>query len=65
MYPELTEVMIFAAGFGTRMKKLTVSIPKPLIKVGSKTLIDHTLSLLQKPNMTAIVNTHYKHELIR
>ena len=64
MYPKLTEVMVFAAGFGTRMEKLTISTPKPLIKVGSKTLIDHTLSLLQKPSMTAIVNAHYKHELL-
>ena len=44
MYPELTEVMVFAAGFGTRMEKLTISTPKPLIKVGSKPLFEPGLN---------------------
>ena len=64
MHPKLIDLMIFAAGFGTRMKGLTDLIPKALIKVGNKTLLDHTLSLQHKPNMNIIINAHYKHFLI-
>jgi MurNAc alpha-1-phosphate uridylyltransferase len=46
------------------MKGLTDLIPKALIKVGNKTLLDHTLSLQHKPNMNIIINAHYKHFLI-
>ncbi|QTN37111.1 nucleotidyltransferase family protein [Cognatishimia activa] len=55
-----TSVMIFAAGFGTRMGELTRSTPKPLIKVNGKGLIDHTLDLVDgiSPEIT-VVNAHY------
>ena len=64
MHPKLIDLMIFAAGFGTRMKGLTDLTPKPLIKVGNKTLLDHTISLQHKPNMNILINAHYKHFLI-
>ncbi|MEQ9692771.1 nucleotidyltransferase family protein [Shimia sp. SDUM112013] len=57
-YPDA--VMLFAAGFGTRMRDLTANQPKPLIKIGNKALIDHTIDLIgdaQIPNIVA--NTHY------
>ena len=34
------EAMIFAAGMGTRMKPMTDSIPKALIRIGEKTLLE-------------------------
>ena len=64
MQTKLTDLMIFAAGFGSRMQKLTKFVPKPLIKVGGKALIDHTLSLQHKPNMNVIVNAHFKHSMV-
>ncbi len=59
-------VMLFAAGFGTRMGALTAQTPKPLIKVGSTALIDHTLSLVQALGpIKRIANVHYLAEQMR
>ena len=35
----ISTIMILAAGFGKRMKQYSKKIPKPLIKIGSETLI--------------------------
>jgi MurNAc alpha-1-phosphate uridylyltransferase len=52
--------MIFAAGFGTRMQPLTNDMPKPLIKVAGKALLDHAISLANDATLEKIVvNTHY------
>lgn len=53
-------VMLFAAGFGTRMGALTRDCPKPLIEVAGKPLIDHALALAQGISPSRIVaNLHY------
>ena len=63
-YPN--SVMIFAAGFGTRMGALTKDRPKPLIEVGGETLIDRTLSLVEAFGPDKIVvNLHYKADMLR
>lgn len=41
------KAMIFAAGLGTRLKPLTDKLPKALIPVGGRPLVDHVLSKLQ------------------
>ncbi len=52
--------MIFAAGFGTRMRPLTDSTPKPLIQVGGQSLLDHTVGLIKDAGLTpSVVNAHY------
>ncbi|MEI4233457.1 nucleotidyltransferase family protein [Roseovarius sp. D22-M7] len=53
-------VMLFAAGFGTRMGALTANRPKPLIEVAGRALIDHALDLVAAydPPRT-VVNLHY------
>lgn len=53
-------LMVFAAGFGTRMGALTAQRPKPLIEVGGKPLLDHALDLADQVGAGPIVvNTHY------
>ncbi len=52
--------MVMAAGLGKRMRPLTASQPKPLVRVGGKPLIDHTLDRLVEAGVTkAVVNVHY------
>lgn len=58
-------VMMFAAGFGTRMKALTQDRPKPLIRVAGRTLIDHAMDLVRDHGTRRIVvNAHYKADQI-
>ena len=59
-------VMFFSAGLGTRMKHLTQDKPKPLIKVGETTLIDHAMSFAQGERFgPLVVNVHYKSEMLK
>jgi N-acetyl-alpha-D-muramate 1-phosphate uridylyltransferase len=54
-------LMIFAAGFGTRMGALTADRPKPLIRVAGRPLIDHALAVAAEAGVTrTVVNTHYR-----
>lgn len=58
-------LMIFAAGFGTRMRELTKDRPKPLIPVAGRPLIDHALEVGTRAGVRrTVVNTHYKAELM-
>ena len=57
--------MVFAAGLGTRMRPITHTLPKPLVKVAGRALIDHTLDRLVEAGVeTAVVNVHWLPDLI-
>jgi MurNAc alpha-1-phosphate uridylyltransferase len=54
-------VLMFAAGFGTRMGDLTRDMPKPMIPVAGAPLVNHALALAKDAGCTRIAaNLHYK-----
>ena len=61
----LATAMVLAAGLGTRLKPLTERLPKPLVPVAGRTLLDHALDRLADSNVeTAVVNLHHLGDMI-
>lgn len=60
------KAMLLAAGRGKRMRPLTDTLPKPLLKIGTQSLIEYHLRALGKAGISDIViNLAYKGDLIR
>jgi MurNAc alpha-1-phosphate uridylyltransferase len=57
--------MVLAAGLGTRLRPITDTIPKPLVAIGGRPLIDHALDRLAAAGVErVVVNIHYKAAMI-
>lgn len=58
--------VVMAGGFGSRMRPLTEEIPKPLLEVGHKPVIEHIVGQLRQAGVrTVSVTTHFHAEKIR
>lgn len=60
MCTEMKQAMIFAAGLGTRLKPLTDTMPKALVRVGGQPLLWHVINKLKLAGYERIVvNVHH------
>ncbi|MBI5867699.1 MAG: nucleotidyltransferase family protein [candidate division Zixibacteria bacterium] len=51
----LCNAVVMAGGFGTRLKPLTVSVPKPMVPVGNRPLMEYVIELLAKHRFNKIL----------
>ena len=61
----IRRAMVLAAGLGKRMRPITDTLPKPLVAIGGKTMLDHALDRLSEAGVEdAVVNVHHLAEKI-
>ena len=59
-------VIILCGGAGQRLRPLTEKVPKPLIKIKNKTIIEYIINHFYKYKIkNIIIATGYKHELLK
>jgi len=64
-FQAIDTAMVLAAGFGKRMAPLTDTVPKPLLTLCGKPLIDYSMGNLKAGGVTRfVVNTHYLPNLV-
>lgn len=59
------KALILAGGLGTRISEETVNKPKPMVKIGNLTLMEHIMNIYEKSGITEfIIATGYLHKVI-
>ena len=60
------KAVLMAGGFGTRLRPLTINLPKPMVPVGNLPIMEHVVSLLAKHGITDITSLlYFQPEIIR
>ena len=60
------KAVIMAGGFGTRMQPHTLDMPKPMLPVGGKPMLEHIVGQLRDSGVKHMqITTHYKAEMIK
>jgi len=58
-------LLIMAGGFGKRLGKLTKKLPKPMLRVQDRPILEHIIDKARKENLTDIfISTHFKSHII-
>lgn len=61
----MTSAVILAAGFGTRLRPLTLELPKPVVPVGDRALLAHVAAACRRAGAKRLVaNVHHEHHKI-
>ena len=62
---EIKQVVILAGGKGTRMREMTEDLPKPMVPIGGKPVLDHLINIFSKQgSFEFIICTGYLGEKI-
>lgn len=65
-FPIFMKALILAAGLGTRLRPLTEHIPKAMVTIANKPMIDYSLKTCQEASIKEIaINLHYFPEIIK
>ncbi|MCP4361003.1 MAG: NTP transferase domain-containing protein [Chloroflexi bacterium] len=60
------EAVVMAGGFGTRLRPLTLDLPKPMLPIGDRPLLQRIVEQLQSSGIQNVnISTHYKPEKIK
>ena len=63
--PHALQAVVMAGGFGKRLRPFTQSTPKPMLPVGDKPLLEHTIGQLRQAGVAEVnIATHYLHDQI-
>jgi len=63
---KINTALILCAGYGKRLKPITLKIPKPLIEINEVTLLENSINFLEKLEIKNIkINTFYLHDKIK
>lgn len=59
----MASALILAAGFGTRLRPLTLELPKPVVPVGDRPLLAHVAAACRAAGLqTLVANAHHDHD---
>ena len=60
------QAVIMAGGFGTRLRPITCSVPKPMASVANRPMLSHIIELLKKHNFNDLtMMLYYQPEIIK